>query len=425
MQVSPRYVLGIALVAVIATGFAIAFRWTLGLTWELAAEANNVVSAMEHAPWLLRIVLPAGGGLLAGLLVSLAARRTTGGTGVGGVIEAVAIGRIHLSFVAALLRAAGSWFAIACGGSLGREGPLIQFGGTTGDDVGEWLSLGTAERRVLIAAGTAAGFAAAYNTPLAAVVFVLEVVAGVIVMETVVPTLVATVIATALSRALVGEGPIYGQRAFVLADLRELIAYAVLGIVCAIVSFGFTRLVQYAARAFKQIPSPWRQAAGGLGAGCVVAILPSVAGNGHEPLGAILDHRLSLALVAWLLLAKMIATASSVAAGNPGGVFTPSMLIGGCTGYLFNAGLAALGLGVSPAGGYVLVGMAAAVAATTHAPLMAAVLAFEVSGDYAVVLPLVLATAIATGLARRLDLDSVYTAELRDRGVTWQLTRTP
>jgi chloride channel protein, CIC family len=425
MQViRPRYVLGIVLVAVIATGFAIAFRWTLHWTWDLAAGAHDVVAAMESAPWWLRIVLPAGGGLCAGLLVSAAARRTTGGTGVGGVIEAVAIGRIHLSFTSALLRAAASWFAIASGGSLGREGPLIQFGGTAGDDVGEWLSLGNAERRVLIAAGTAAGFAAAYNTPLAAVVFVLEVVAGVIVMETVVPTLIATVIATALTRALVGEGPMYGQRAFVLADLRELIVYAALGVVCAIVAFGFTRLVEYAARLFKQLPSPWRQAAGGLGAGCVVAALPSVAGNGFEPLAEMLDYKLTLAMVAWLLLAKMLSTASSVAAGNPGGVFTPSMLIGGCTGYLCNSGLDAMGFAVSPAGGYVLVGVAAAVAATTHAPLMAAVFAFEVSGDYAIVLPLVLATAIAAGLARRLDPDSVYTAELRDRGVTWQLTRT-
>lgn len=419
----PRYVLGIVLVAVIATGFAIAFRWTLATVWDLAADARDVVTAMEHAPWWLRIVLPACGGLGAGLLVAFAARRTTGTTGVGGVIEAVAIGRIHLSFASALLRAASSWCAIATGGSLGREGPLIQFGGTAGDDVGEWLSLGTPERRVLIAAGTAAGFAAAYNTPLAAVAFVLEVVAGVVVMETVVPTLVATVIATALTRAVVGEGPLYGQRAFVLADLRELFAYLVLGVLCALVAFAFTRVVQYAARAFKLVPVPWRQAAGGLGAGCVVAILPSMAGNGSEPLGAILDQRLTLALVAWMILAKMVATASSVAAGNPGGVFTPSMLLGGCTGYLFNVGLDALGFAVSPAGGYALVGMAAVVAATTHAPLMAAVLAFEVSGDYAVVLPLVLATAIATGLARRLDPDSVYTAELRDRGVTWQLTR--
>lgn len=418
---TPRYVLGIALVAALATAFAIAFRWTLKLVWDLAAGAHDVVEAMEVAPWWACVLLPAAGGLAAGVLVKRAAR-STGNPGVGGVIEAVAIGRIHLSIASALWRAASSWFAIVSGGSLGREGPLIQFGGTAGDDVGEWLSLGPHQRRVLIAAGTAAGFAAAYNTPLAAVVFVLEVVAGVIVMETVIPTLVATVIATALTRAAVSAEPIFGQRMFVLADQRELLAYAALGALCAAVAWVFTRLVQYAARMFKHIPTPWRQAAGGLGAGAIIAVLPSISGNGHEPLNAILDHSLSLALIGWLLIAKMVATASSVASGSPGGVFTPSMLIGGCTGYLANAGLDALGFAVGPGGSYALVGMAAAVAATTHAPLMAAVLAFEVSGDYAVVLPLVLATAVATGLARVLDRDSVYTAELRERGVTWQLS---
>jgi chloride channel protein, CIC family len=416
-----RYVLGIAAVAILATGFAIAFRATLSLVWDLVAGADNVVEAMRAAPWWACVLVPALGGLVAGAVVKLAASRTPGGSGVGGVIEAVAIGRIKLSFTVALLRAAASWFAIVTGGSLGREGPLIQFGGTAGDDVGEWLKLGIQERRVLIAAGTAAGFAAAYNTPLAAVVFVLEVVAGVVVVDTVVPTLIATVIATALTRELVGGRPIYGQRAFALDDLRELAAYAALGVACALVAWGFTRLSSLAARGFRKLPSPWRHAAGGLGAGAIAAALPEVAGNGYEPLNAILDGALPLALVGWLLVAKAFATTSSVAAGNPGGVFTPSMLIGGCTGYLFGTGLEAAGFAVS-APNYALVGMAAAVAATTHAPLMAAVLAFEVSGDYAIVLPLVLATAIATGIARRLDRDSIYTAELRERGVTWELT---
>lgn len=419
-----RFAIGIVLVALAAAGFAIAFRASLSFMWDVAAGAEDVVAAMVAAPWWVCLLLPALGGLVAGVLVRLAAARKSGGTGVGDVIEAVALGRIRLSLSSALIRAAGSWFAIVTGGSLGREGPLIQFGGTAGDDIGEWLALSIHRRRVLIAAGTAAGFAAAYNTPLAAVVFVLEVVAGVVVMETIVPTLVATVIATGLTRAVVGEGPIYGLRTFVLADLRELVAFAALGVLCAVVAFGFTRLVATAAIAFRRpwLRAPWRQAVGGLGAGAIVAALPLVAGNGYEPLDSILDGTVPLGLVVWILIAKALATTSSVASGSPGGVFTPSMLIGGCTGYLFGAGLDAAGFAVSPPGGYALVGMAAVVAATTHAPLMAAVLAFEVSGDYAVVLPLVLATALATGLARRLDRDSVYTAELRERGVTWELT---
>ena len=416
---TPSYVLGIGLVAIAAAGFAITFRATLAITWDVLAGASDVVGAMVAGPWWARLLLPAAGALVAGMLVRLATRKQVGG-GVGDVIEAVALGRVRLSLPVAVIRAAASWFAIVCGGSLGREGPLIQFGGAAGYDIGSRLALSPNERRILVAAGTAAGFAAAYNTPLAAVAFVLEVVAGVIVVDTVVPTLVATVIATSLTRAVVGTGPIYGQRTFVFADLRELIAFAAVGALAALVAVGFTRLVATGGKLFEHVKPPLRQALGGLGAGAIVVALPSVAGNGYEPLNAILDGTVPIALVAWILVAKAFATASSVSSGSPGGVFTPSMLIGGCTGYLVGVGLDAAGFAVSPPGGYALIGMAAAVAATTHAPLMAAILAFEVSGDYAVVLPLVLATAIATAVARRLDRDSIYTAELRARGLTWE-----
>jgi CIC family chloride channel protein len=150
--------------------------------------------------------------------------------------------------------------------------------------------------------------------------------------------------------------------------------------------------------------------------------LPLVAGNGYEPLNTLLDGRIPILTVAFLLVAKAFATTSSVGSGSPGGIFTPILLIGGCTGYLFGTALGAAGLDVGPPGGYALVGMAAAIAAATHAPLMAAILAFELSGDYAVVLPLVLATAAATALARTLGRDSIYMAELRERGTAWQMT---
>jgi CIC family chloride channel protein len=124
-----------------------------------------------------------------------------------------------------------------------------------------------------------------------------------------------------------------------------------------------------------------------------------------------------------LVVVKSFATASSVASGSPGGVFTPTMLIGGACGFLFHALLHRFTpFAPGPAGGFALVGMAAATAATTHAPLMAAVMAFELSGDYAVVLPLLVATALATALSRAFSRDSIYAAELRRRGVAWELT---
>jgi len=419
---APRFVIALVLVAVAAGGFAIAFRASLTIAVRAVAGVTNVVDAMTNTTWWWRLTLPMLGAFVAGVLSVSIARR--GGGGVSDVMEAVALGKTRLSMLVTLVKSAGSWCAIVCGGSLGREGPLIQFGGTAGYTIGERIGLSPEDRRILIAAGTAAGFAAAYNTPLAAVAFVLEIVAGIVVVDTVVPTLVATVIATAMTRAAVGPGPIYGTRAFTVTHAGELLAFAGVAVLAALFAFGFTRLVALGERAFHRrwLKPPWRQALGGLGAGTIIVFVPAVAGNGFEPLGGLLDGTSTIAVVAALLVAKAVATTSSVGSGSPGGVFTPTLLIGGCTGYVFGVALGSAGLDVGPPGGYALVGMAAAIAAATHAPLMAAVLAFELSGDYAVVLPLVLATAIATALSRTLGQDSIYMAELRARGVTWELT---
>ncbi|HEY7697740.1 MAG TPA: chloride channel protein [Vicinamibacteria bacterium] len=421
-QHSWRFVLGVTLVALSAAAFAIAFRSALAFVLRSLADAPDVVSAMKQAPLAVRLFAPAVGGLLAGLLGLLVARAPAG-HGVGDVMEAVVLGRVQLSMPVTVLKSIASWLAIAFGGSIGREGPLIQFGGAAGKVVSDRLALPPERTRVLIAAGTAAGFAAAYNTPFAAVLFVLEVVTGVVVLEAVVPVLVATVFASAVTRAVVGEGPIYGQRAFQLQSPAELLSFALLGLVIAFGSQGFMHLLWFGENAFRRSPLrlPWRPAAGGLLAGAVVAFLPEVAGNGYEPLNALLDGRFPVAFVALLLLGKCFATTCSVSSGSTGGVFTPTLLLGGGIGFLFaNALVPALPMG--PAGGYALVGMAAAIAATTRAPLMAAVMVFELSGDYAIVLPLMLATAVATLVSRWLGRESIYTAELRGRGVRWEMT---
>jgi chloride channel protein, CIC family len=410
-------------VSLLAAGFAIAFRSALSFVIHRWGQGTDVVSAARAAPVWLRVAAPAVGGLLAGLLGILVARAPAG-QGVADVMEAVVLGRVRLSMRVTLLKSLASWLAIASGGSLGREGPLIQFGGAVGKWLSDRLELSMLRTRVLIAAGTAAGFAAAYNTPLAAVLFVLEVVVGVVALDTIVPVLVATVLASTLTRAVVGEGPIYGQRAFTLASPTELLAFAGLGLFAALGAQGFMRLLSLGETLFRspRLRPPWRSALGGLLAGSLVAVLPEVAGNGYEPLNAILNGSYAVPFVLWLLLGKCLATTASVSSGSPGGVFTPTLLVGGGLGFVYASVLHGVGLGVSAPGSYALVGMAAATAATTHAPLMAAVMVFELSGDYAIALPLVLATALATFTSRRLRRDSVYTAELRQRGVAWQLT---
>jgi len=418
-----RLVLGVVLVAVLAGVFAIGFRSALAFLTQQASSTSDVVAAMRRAPIWARLVLPATGGLIAGG-IGLLLERGKEAQGVGDVMEAVVLGRVRLSMRVTLLKSLASFAAIVSGGSLGREGPLIQFGGAAGNFVGDRLRLAPERIRLLIAAGAAAGFAAAYNTPFAAVLFVLEVVTGVVVLDAILPALGATVLAVVLTRMTIGEGPIYGQRGFQLQAPWELVAFGGLGLLTALGAQGFMRLLTFGDWCFRRpaLKLPWRSAIGGALAGSVVAVLPEVAGNGYEPLNALLDGQLTMPFVALLLLGKCVATTASVSSGSPGGIFTPTLLVGGALGHLFAQGLSFCGCLIGPCGGYALVGMAAATAATTHAPLMAAVMVFELSGDYAIALPLILATAVSTLLSRRLRKESVYTAELRERGVGWELT---
>jgi chloride channel protein, CIC family len=386
-------------------------------------NGSDVVAAARQAPVWLRLLAPAAGGLLAGLL-SLLVARAPAGQGVADVMEAVVLGRVRLSMRVTLLKSLSSWLAIASGGSLGREGPLIQFGGALGKWLSDRLALSRTPTRILIAAGTGAGFASAYNTPFAAVLFVLEVVLGIVALDTIVPVVVATAIATALTRVVIGEGPIYGQRSFQLSSPLELLVFAGLGLFVAVGAQGFMRLLSLGEVLFRQpwLKPPWRSALGGLLAGTLVAAMPEVAGNGYEPLNTLLNGAFTVKFALLLLLGKCLATTASVSSGSPGGVFTPTLLLGGGLGFVFATLLSGLGAQLGPEGGYALVGMAAAIAATTHAPMMAAVMVFELSGDYAIALPLLVATALATSASRRMRKDSIYTSELRERGVAWQLT---
>ncbi len=421
-RATPRVFGALVAVSIGAAAFAMAFRSALSFVYGSLLHAHDVLDAFEKLPVAARIALPAIGAFLAGVVVRLAAKVPS--QGVGDVMEAVVLGRTRLSMRGTAFKALASWLAIATGGSVGREGPLIQFGGSLGAAVASFAKIHGTAARALIAAGTAAGFAAAYNTPLAAVLFVIEVVSGVVTIGLLVMVMVATAIATALLRATVGGGPIYGQRAFTVTTTTELLTHAVLGLLAALAAHAFMRLLSTGERAFARsgLPQPWRATIGGALVGLLAIALPQVTGNGYEPLNLLLDERYSLRLVAVLVVAKAVATTSSVSSGSPGGVFTPSLFIGGGLGMLWGHAVGAMLGTPGSEGSYALVGMAAVTAATTHAPLMASVLVFELSGDYAIVLPLVLATAIATLVSRRLGRDSIYTAELRRRGVDWEST---
>jgi CIC family chloride channel protein len=362
----------------------------------------------------MRLVVVALGAFAAGLIARLS---TPVSQGVSNVMEAVALGNVRLSFPTTLRRVSCSWIAIATGMSIGREGPLIEFGGSFGATVARLLGQPLLRVRVLVAAGTAAGFAAA--------LFVLETIVGTVAMEALLPMMVATLIATAITRAIVGGGPIYGQRSFVASSPVDLASFAVLGVVAAVAAFAFTYLLGAVERWMDAHPlrQPTRATLGGLCVGVIAMWVPEVAGNGYEPLNLLLDGQLIAKTVLVLMVAKAVATSSAVGSGIPGGVFTPMLLVGGATGALWAHLLTSIGVGSqADPGSYALVGMAATTAASIHAPLTAAVLVFELSGDYPIVLPLILATVVATALSRGLGGLSIYEAELQRKGVRWTVS---
>ncbi|HKE17225.1 MAG TPA: chloride channel protein [Kofleriaceae bacterium] len=412
-----RRVVAWVVVGMAAGAIAVAFRWALQGAYQLLLGEKSVLDGVSGLPWWECVALPAAGCAVAAGMVAWARR---GNQGVGGVMEAVALGRGRISFRASVARVAATFAAVATGASLGREGPIIQVGAGTGDAIGRRLHLDEDDIRVLIAAGTAAGFAAAYGTPLAALLFVSEIVTGATSLRLLMPAALATVAATALSRALIGAAPLYGAHAYGVSAPGELALFAVLGIAAGVVGAGFMKLLDLVQRGLHRIPgsSLLRGGIGGAVAGLVAIGLPAVAGNGYEAIHQILDVGGAAHILLLLALGKAVATAFAVGGGSPGGVFTPGLFLGAVLGRLLGVAFAGAGAIAAP-GAYALVGMAALCAATTHAPLMAAVLVFELSGDYGLALPLLAAAMIATAVSRRLHRDSLYTDELRRRRVSW------
>ena len=414
-----RFVLGLILVTIGAGAFAVAFRASLAALYQTLYGADNIVDSIARLPRWLRLIVPITAAGLAGTIARFRSSRTQG---VSNVMEAIALGRVQLSLRSTASRVASSWIAIGGGLSIGREGPLIEMGGALGAAVGRRVGTSLNHTRVLVAAGTAAGFAAAYNTPFAASLFVLETMAGIAAPELLLPVMAATVGAAGIMRATVGAGPIYGQRAFGLESYAELLSFAVLGIAAAVVALAFKTVLAILERWFEThpVPQPFRASLGGLLVGAIAIWLPAVVGNGYEPLNRLLDSGIAVSGVVVLVIAKMIATSGSVASGIPGGIFTPMLLVGAALGAGWS-NLASFGP-VSDAGSYALVGMAAATAASIHAPLTAAIMVFELSGDYLIALPLILATVVATAASKALGDQSVYETELRKRGLGWEMT---
>ena len=372
------------------------------LEWLLSGQSKGVVAMAETlAPWQ-RLLLPAAGGLVAGLILQQIGERLRGRSTTD-YMEAVAVGDGWISVRHSLAKSASSLVTVASGGSIGREGAMVQLAAMVASALGRLGDFPRDRLRLLVAAGAAAGLAAAYNAPIAATLFVAEIVLGSIALEHIGPLIIAAVISSATVRDIFGYAPVYEVPAFTLVSDWELGLYLLLGVITGHVAPTFLRLLERARELFRRLPRVLavRLALGGLVVGAISVYEPQVWGNGYSVVNSVLHDPWAWQALITVLVLKMLATAATHGSGAVGGAFTPTLFVGAMVGALFGTvAHAFLPDGTATPNAYAVVGMGAMLAGTTHAPLMSILMVFELTMDYQIVLPLMLAVITAHHTAR-------------------------
>ncbi|MGD8362786.1 MAG: chloride channel protein [Gemmatimonadota bacterium] len=377
------------------------------------------VELVEAHPWWWVVLAPAAGGILVGLMVRYMAREAKG-HGVPEVMEAVILrgGVIRPRLVA--VKSIASAVCIGTGGSVGREGPIVQIGSALASAIGRLLGVKGNQLRTLVAAGAAAGIAATFNAPLAGALFGVEIILGNFAVAEFSAIVIASVSATAVSRHFLGAEPLIDVPSLSLVSPWEVIPYSLLGVAAAVVALTFSWSIYKAEDMFDRFPLlPWlTTAVGGLMVGALALAYPQVMGVGYPVTEAAVWGRLSVGLLLVLVPAKLLATSLTLGSGGSGGIFAPSLFLGSLTGGLTGAAANFWAPNLTgPPGAYALVGMGAVVAGATHAPLTAILMIFELTSDYRMILPLMASCMIANLITARAREDSIYTRKLVRRGV--------
>lgn len=403
---------------------AVAFRFLTNRLTLTLLDATDIVSGAEGLPAALRVFLPAVGGLVGGLLIVWISDER-GPSGISQMIEAVSLARRPVRMRPSVGRVLSSIAVISTGGSEGREGPIIQIGAALASSLSRRLKVSPERVRILTACGMAAGVAGAYNTPIAATLFVLEVVVGSFAMRLFGPAVVSAVISTVVVRLLLGDEPVYHVAPFHLESIVEFVPFAVIGLLAGPASALFAKSLRQSKKVFGaiELSRPLKMALGGAIVGAIGIVLPEVWGNGFEANNRLLRGNPALLFLVLLFVGKIVATSATIGSGGVGGVFTPTLLVGATVGgavakvcQLTIPGLEA------PVGGYALLGMGGLLAGLTRAPLLAILMIFELTQNTEVLLPMMVVSVIAALTAKVLEKDSIYVASLRSAGIVWEAT---
>jgi len=365
------------------------------------------------------VLLPVIGGLIVGPLIHFLAPEAKG-HGVPEVMTAMETRGGRIRPVVILVKTVGSAITIGSGGSVGREGPIIQIGAAVGSSLGQVLKLDRSRLLALVAAGAAGGIAATFNAPIAGVMFTLEVLIAEFNTASVSAMVFASVSASVVARQFLGDYPAFRVPTYELVSSWELLMYLGLGVLAAGAALLFMRTLYFAEDVFDRWRAPgWaKPAIAGFGIGLLGFALPEVFGTGFVAIDSVLRGELGLALLIILIFAKIAATSLTLGSGFSGGVFAPALFVGATLGGAYGKIMHSLFPNVTAtSGAYAAVGMAAVFAGAARAPVTAIVILFEMTLDYKIMLPLMFATVVATLLAAHVEPESIYTLKLVRRGV--------
>jgi CIC family chloride channel protein len=423
-EIALGLILSILVGAVAGLG-AVVFRWLISSFQTLFFGGG--ASYLGFLGQYYIILLPAVGGLIVGLLVHYGAREAKG-HGVPEVMEAVAVGGGRIRPRVAVVKSLASSICIGSGGSVGREGPIVQIGSSFGSAIGQWLGLPAGWLRTLVACGAAGGISATFNTPIGGVFFAMEIIMGRFITPRFGFVVISSVVANFVAHAFLGSQPSFGIVPYSMVSYWELLPYVLLGVLAALAAVAFIRLLYKCEDIFDawHIPEYLKPAIGGIGIGIIGLYSYDLFGVGYGDVFWVSSMSVNQALLGEialqsliiLVILKIIAASLTLGSGGSGGIFAPSLFIGAMLGGALGsvAHLLFPSYVASP-GAYALVGMAAVFAGAARAPITAIIMLFEMTRDYMIILPLMIAVVISVVISRSLSRESIYSLKLVRRGV--------
>jgi H+/Cl- antiporter ClcA len=376
--------------------------------------------AYNHLGWWV-ILIPPIGGLLVGIMVHFW-EPTLKGHGIPEAMEAVLFGHSRMRIRVALLKPLATALAIGTGGPFGAEGPIIQTGAAVGSLFGQAVGLTPYYRRVLLAAGAAAGMAATFTAPLAGILVAIELLLFELRARSFIPVALAAAVATGVRIHFVGWAPLFPTPAYKLTSMNELWLFGLMGILMGVVGLAMIRALAWMEDFFDRLPIKgaliWSPAIGALILGVIGYFYPQIFGTGYDTIRDMLNNRLATSSLLGISLAKFWALVISLGSGTTGGVFAPSLIVGGGLGATFALGLHHfLPHLVSNPAFYALVAMAAVFGGIARAPFTSIVFLFELSHNPNAILPLIVCVMVADGFVRLFSRDSIMTGKLVKRGL--------